>query len=69
MITMRRQLLGLGLIAASSILAIHNAQALSGPTAITIDGGPLGSLWTVTAPMYRACRAGWMIPARISPTR
>jgi hypothetical protein len=44
MITMRRQLLGLGLIAASSILAIHNAQALSGPTAITIKGGPLGSL-------------------------
>jgi hypothetical protein len=44
MITMRRQFLGLGFIAASSILAIHSAQALSGPTAITIDGGPLGSL-------------------------
>jgi hypothetical protein len=44
MITMRRQLLGLGFVAASSLLALHAAQAMSGPTAITIDGGPLGSL-------------------------
>jgi len=44
MITIRRQLLGLGFVAASSLLALHSAHALSGPTAITIDGGPLGSL-------------------------
>ena len=44
MITMRRQLLGLGLVAASSLIALNAAQAMSGPTAITIDGGPLGSL-------------------------
>jgi hypothetical protein len=44
MFTMRRQLLGLGFIAASSLLAIHAAQAMSGPTAIQIDGGPLGPL-------------------------
>jgi hypothetical protein len=44
MITMRRQLLGLGFIAASSLLAIHTAQAMNGPTAIQIDGGPLGDL-------------------------
>ncbi len=44
MITMRRQLLGLGLVAASSILALNSAHALSGPSAITIDGGPFGSL-------------------------
>jgi hypothetical protein len=36
--------LGLGFVAASSLLALHAAQAMSGPTAITIDGGPLGSL-------------------------
>jgi hypothetical protein len=41
---MRRQLLGLGFVAASSLFALHAAQAMSGPTAITIDGGPLGSL-------------------------
>ncbi len=44
MITMRRQLLGLGFVAASSILAMNAAHALNGPTAIQIDGGPLGSL-------------------------
>ncbi len=44
MITMRRQLLGLGFAAASSLLALHAAQAMSGPTAIQIDGGPLGPL-------------------------
>lgn len=44
MITMRRQLLGLGLVAASSFVALNSAHALSGPSAITIDGGPFGSL-------------------------
>jgi hypothetical protein len=44
MITIRRQLLGLGFVAASSLLALHTAHAMSGPTAITIDGGPVGSL-------------------------
>ncbi len=42
--TMRRQLLGLGFVAASSLLAIHAAQALTAPQPITIDGGPLGEL-------------------------
>jgi hypothetical protein len=31
-------------VAASSLIALNAAQAMSGPTAITIDGGPLGSL-------------------------
>jgi hypothetical protein len=44
MITMRRQLLGLGFVAASSLLALNSANAMSGPTAITFDGGPLGQL-------------------------
>ena len=44
MITMRRQLLGLGFVAASSLLALHAAEAMNGPTAIQIDGGPLGPL-------------------------
>jgi hypothetical protein len=44
MITMRRKLLGLGFVAASSLLAIHAAQALTAPQPITIDGGPLGDL-------------------------
>jgi len=44
MITMRRQLMGLGIIAASSLLALHAANAMNGPTAITVDGGPIGSL-------------------------
>ncbi|MDE8350311.1 MAG: hypothetical protein POG74_12685 [Acidocella sp.] len=44
MITIRRQLLGLGFVAASSLLALNAAQAMSGPTAIQIDGGPLGAL-------------------------
>ena len=44
MITIRRQLLGLGFVAASSLFALNSAHALSGPTAIAIDGGPLGSL-------------------------
>ena len=41
---MRRQLLGLGFAAASSLLALHAAHALTGPQPITIDGGPLGQL-------------------------
>jgi hypothetical protein len=41
---MRRQLLGLGIVAASSLLALQAANAMSGPTAIQIDGGPLGPL-------------------------
>ncbi len=44
MITMRRQLLGLGFVAASSLLALQTAHAMNGPTAINIDGGPLGQL-------------------------
>ncbi|MGE4480511.1 outer membrane beta-barrel protein [Acidocella sp.] len=44
MITMRRQLLGLGFVAASSLLAMNAAHALNGPTSIKIDGGPLGDL-------------------------
>jgi hypothetical protein len=44
MITMRRQLMGLGFIAASSLLALHAANAMNGPTAITVDGGPIGEL-------------------------
>ncbi len=42
--TMRRQLLGLGFLAASSLLALHAANAMSGPASIQIDGGPLGDL-------------------------
>jgi hypothetical protein len=41
---LRRQLLGLGVVAASSLVALHAAQAMNGPTAIQIDGGPLGQL-------------------------
>ena len=44
MSTLRRQLLGLGFVAASSLFALHAAQAMSGPTAIKIDGGPFGQL-------------------------
>ena len=44
MVNLRRQLLGLGVIAASSLLAINAAHALNGPTPIQIDGGPLGPL-------------------------
>lgn len=43
MITIRRQLMGLGFVAASSLLALHSAQALSG-TSVSLDGGPIGSL-------------------------
>ncbi|GAN81300.1 porin family protein [Acidocella aminolytica] len=44
MIKMRRQLLGLGFMAASSLMAMNAAHAMNGPTAIKIDGGPLGTL-------------------------
>jgi hypothetical protein len=44
MITMRRRLLGLGVAGACSLLALHSAQAMTGPTAIQIDGGPVGAL-------------------------
>jgi hypothetical protein len=36
--------MGLGFVAASSLLALHAANAMSGPSAIQIDGGPLGAL-------------------------
>jgi len=41
---LRQKCLGLGVIAASSILALHAANAMNGPSAIQIDGGPLGQL-------------------------
>jgi len=44
MINLRRKLLGLGVVAASSLFAISAAHALNGPSAIQIDGGPLGPL-------------------------
>ncbi len=40
----RAALLGLGFGAAASLLALQSAQAFNGPTAINIDGGPLGPL-------------------------
>jgi hypothetical protein len=40
----RKQLLGFTLVAGCSLLAMHAAQALTGPTNIEIDGGPLGPL-------------------------
>ncbi|MGC9269276.1 MAG: hypothetical protein ACP5E6_03910, partial [Acidiphilium sp.] len=45
----RRKSLGatlasLGLGATISLLALQSAQAMSGPTAININGGPLGTL-------------------------
>jgi hypothetical protein len=44
MITMRRQLMGLGVLAASSLLALHSANAMNGPSTIAVDGGPIGAL-------------------------
>ncbi len=44
LINMRRQLLGLGVVAASSLFALNAAHAMNAPAAIQIDGGPLGSL-------------------------
>jgi len=41
---LRKSLLGLGFVAASSTFALHAANAMNGPTAIDIDGGPLGQL-------------------------
>lgn len=36
--------LGLSVIAVSAVLSFHTAQAMTGPAAIQIDGGPLGPL-------------------------
>lgn len=44
MVNIRRQLLGLGFITASSITAMSAAHAMTGQTNIKIDGGPLGEL-------------------------
>jgi hypothetical protein len=44
MISIRKQLLGLGVLAASSVLALHTANAMNGPSAIAVDGGPIGAL-------------------------
>src|ERR1700734_4184144 len=44
MVNLRRKLVGLGVMAASSLFAISAAHALNGPSAIQIDGGPLGPL-------------------------
>lgn len=44
MTIVRQQILGLGFMAASSLLAMGAAQAMNGPAPITVDGGPLGSL-------------------------
>lgn len=44
MINLRRQLMGLGFIAGSSIMAMGAAHALNGQTNINVDGGPLGQL-------------------------
>jgi len=41
---LRKKILGLGLVATSSLFALHAANAMNGPTAIQIDGGPLGPL-------------------------
>jgi len=42
MFTMRRQIMGLGVLAASSLLALHAANAMSGPSTIAVDGGQFG---------------------------
>lgn len=44
MVKIRRQLMGLGFIAASSVLAMGAAHAMNGQTNIKVDGGPLGQL-------------------------
>ena len=44
MANIRRQLMGLGFIAASSVMAMGAAHALTGQTNIKVDGGPLGEL-------------------------
>jgi hypothetical protein len=41
---LRHKYLGLGVIAASSLLSLHAANAMNGPSAIQIDGGPLGPI-------------------------
>lgn len=44
MVNFRRQLMGLGFIAGSSIAAMSAAHALNGQSNINVDGGPLGQL-------------------------
>ena len=44
MFNVRRQLMGLGFITASSVLAMGAAHAMTGQTNIKVDGGPLGDL-------------------------
>ena len=44
MVNIRRQLMGLGFITASSIMAMSAAHALNGQSNIKVDGGPLGQL-------------------------
>lgn len=44
MMTICRKLLGLGVVAASSLAALDAAHAMSGATETQIDGGPLGPL-------------------------
>lgn len=44
MVNIRRQLLGLGFITASSIMAMSAAHAMTGQSNIKVDGGPLGQL-------------------------
>jgi hypothetical protein len=41
---LRQKCLGLGVAAACSLVALNAAHAMNGPTAIQIDGGPLGPL-------------------------
>jgi hypothetical protein len=44
MTSFRKGLFGLAFMTGCSVLAMHSAFALNGPTAIQIDGGPLGPL-------------------------
>jgi hypothetical protein len=44
MMILRQRLFGAGFAAGCSLLAMHTAYALNGPTSIQIDGGPLGPL-------------------------
>ncbi|HEY1857858.1 outer membrane beta-barrel protein [Acidocella sp.] len=44
MTTLRQRLLGAGLVVACPLIGIQAAHAMNGPSAIQIDGGPLGQL-------------------------
>lgn len=44
MVNIRRQLMGLGFIAGSSVFAMGAAHAMNGESNINVDGGPLGQL-------------------------